>query len=44
MRCKFSRRSLPCINLYAPPHTMMAIATSLAAVKMFCTLVAKFTL
>lgn len=34
---------LPCASLTMPPTTMMRIASSLAAVKMFWTRVAKFT-
>lgn len=41
---KYSQMLLPNINLYAPPQTIIAIATSFAAVKIFWTLVAKFTL
>lgn len=35
---------LPSNNLYAPPTTMISIATSFAAVNTFCTLVARLTL
>lgn len=41
---KYLQMLLPNINLYAPPQTIIAIATSFAAVKIFWTLVAKFTL
>jgi hypothetical protein len=34
----------PSANLYIPPQMMMKMATILAAVKTFCTPVAKFTL